>query len=409
MANILIYSGSSDFANASASYYGGSTTTSPTPFGFYDADNQFKADADKVTNFCARRLGWPIENVELQDIQFWAAFEQAVTVYGNELYAYKQREDYLSLEGAEGYSYSASVVANTTFENTLVTPNMSAIVRLSQQYGEEAGVGGNVNYYSGSIALTASVQDYDLGQWALDNNVVDNNGNASIEIKRVFYQPTPASFQFLGGLGYTGTAVAMFGDSAGLTAYGGNSFLMMPLSFDLQAIQQVEMYRDVLFSNYTFELVNNKLRVFPIPNNDDVAGSRIWFQYINKQERITDSISTGSNQVNNISQYPYNNPIYSTINSVGRSWIFEYTLALCKEMLGYVRGKYTQVPIPGAEVTLNQSDLLASSTSEKEALVTKLRDYFDQTSRQALLERRNAESTARQSELDKVPMVIYVG
>ena len=405
MANILIYSGSSDFAAASQSYYANPTGSSPTPFGFYDTDTQFQADADKVTNFCARRLGWPIENVELQDIQFWAAFEQAVTVYGNELYAYKQREDYLSLEGAEGFSYAAGA----DFSETLVTPNMGAIVRLSQQYGEEAGVGGNVNYYSGSIALTASVQDYDLEQWAKDNHITGSNGEAQIEIKRIFYQPLPASFQFLGDMGYNGTAIAMFGDTAGYTAYGANSFLMMPLSFDMQAIQQVEMYRDVLFSNYSFELINNKLRIFPLPTADDASSGRIWFQYINKIERINDSLTSGSDQVNNISQYPYNNPIYSSINSVGRSWIFEYTLALAKEMLGYVRGKYQSVPIPGAEVSLNQGDLIASANTEKEALVTKLRDYFDQTSRQSLLERRNAESTARQSELDKVPMVIYVG
>jgi len=393
MANIPIYDGSPTW-DATA-----------LPFGFYNSDAQFQADAIKVAKFCAVRLGYPIENVELSSGSFFTAFEQAVTVYGNELYAYKQREDYLSLEGAN-YSYSASVAAGTTFENTLVTPNLGPVIRLSQQYGTEAGVGGNVNYYSGSIALTASVQDYDLNQWALDQGY-DNN---DIEIKRIFFQTIPASFQFLGALGYTGTAIAMFGDNAGLTAYGGNSFLMMPLSFDLQAIQQVEMYRDVLFSNYTFELINNKLRIFPIPNSDDDRyRSQIWFQYLLKSERISDSISSGSGQINNISQYPYNNPVYHTINSVGRSWIFEYTLALCKEMLGYVRGKYSTVPIPGAEVTLNQGDLIASANSEKEALVTKLRDYFDQTSRQSLLERRNAESAARQSELDKVPMTIFVG
>ena len=283
MANILIYSGSSDFTAASASYYNTpSIGSSPTPFGFYDNDVQFKTDANKVTNFCARRLGWPIENVELQDIQFWAAFEQAVTVYGNELYAYKQREDYLSLEGAEGYSYAAGA----NFQETLVTPNMGAIVRLSQQYGEEAGVGGNVNYYSGSIALTASVQDYDLEAWAIANGITGSNNEAQIEIKRVFYQSLPASFQFLGDMGYNGTAIAMFGDTAGYTAYGANSFLMMPLSFDMQAIQQVEMYRDALFSNYSFELINNKLRIFPIPTANDASSGRIWFQYINKIERI---------------------------------------------------------------------------------------------------------------------------
>ena len=394
MANIPIYDGSSTFV----------PNTGLTPFGFYDNDVQFQTDADKVVKFCAQRLGWPIENVELQDTQFYTAFEQAITVYGNELFAYKQREDYLSLEGGN-YSYSASVAAGTTFENTLVTPNLGPIIRLSEQYGTEAGVGGDVNYYSGSIALTSSIQDYDLNEWATSAGLTGSD----VEIKRIFYQPVPASFQFLGGLGYTGTAVAMFGDSAGLTAYGGNSFLMMPLSFDLQAIQQVEMYRDILFSNYTFELINNKLRIFPIPNDDSVGSSRIWFQYLLKSERMSDSLTSGSGQINNISQYPYNNPVYTTINSVGRSWIFEYTLALCKEMLGYVRGKYQTVPIPGAEVSLNQADLINSANNEKEALVTKLRDYFDQTSRQALLERRNAESVARQSELDKVPMVIYVG
>ena len=400
MANILIYSGSSDFSGYLSLYNANPTGSSPTPFGFYDTDTQFQTDANKVTNFCARRLGWPIENVELQDIQFWAAFEQAVTVYGNELYAYKQREDYLSLEGAEGFSYEAGA----DFSETLITPNMGDIIRLSQQYGTEAGVGGNVDYHKGMIALTASVQDYDLNAWASNEGIT-----GSIEIKRVFYQPLPASFMFLGDMGYNGTAIAMFGDTAGYTAYGANSFMMMPLSFDMQAIQQVEMYRDVLFSNYSFELVNNKLRIFPIPDADDAYSKCLYFEYLIKEERVTDSITTNSNQVNNISQYPYNNPIYSSINSVGRSWIFEYTLALCKEMLGYVRGKYQSVPIPGAEVTLNQGDLIASANTEKEALVTKLRDYFDQTSRQSLLERRNAESTARQSELDKVPMVIYVG
>ena len=99
-------------------------------------------------------------------------------------------------------------------------------------------------------------------------------------------------------------------------------------------------------------------------------------------------------KITNESNIPYNNPTYEQINSVGRSWIFEYTLALAKEILGYVRGKYSTVPIPGAEVTLNQSDLISAATSEKEALITRLREYFDQTSRQALLERRAAESTS---------------
>jgi hypothetical protein len=117
----------------------------------------------------------------------------------------------------------------------------------------------------------------------------------------------------------------------------------------------------------------------------------------------------GAGLITNVSNVPYTNPVYSQINSIGRAWIFEMTLAIAKEMLGYVRGKYTQIPIPGAEVTLNQQDLLTSATAGKDALIQKLREYFDQTSRQALLERRAAEADFSQNELNKVPMVIYIG
>ena len=388
MANIPIWPGSSSFSPGD------------TPFGFYDFNPDFQTDADKVAKFCALRLGYPIENVELQNINFYAAFEEAVTVYSNELFAYKQREDYLSIEGSN-YSYEET---NVDFANAQITPNLQPIINLSQQYGTWAGVGGNVDWYSGSVAVTQSVQDYHLNEWASSVGLTGSD----VEIMRVFYEPLPPSFQFLGDMGYNGTAIAMFGDTAGYTAYGANSFLMMPLSYDMQAIQQVEMYRDVLFSNYTFQLINNKLRIFPIPDANDTGG-RIWFEYMLKSDEFCVSIDVNPKKISNISQVPYRNVDYDSINSVGRAWIFEYTLALAKEMLGYVRGKYTQVPIPGAEVTLNQADLLSSAEADKNKLIDRLREYFDQTSRQSLLERRSAESDARMSELDKVPMTIYVG
>ena len=387
MANIPIWPGSSSFHPGD------------TPFGFYDYNPDFQKDADKVAKFCALRLGYPIENVELQDINFYAAFEEAVTVYSNELFAYKQREDYLSLEGSP-YSYENS---NVNFQDAIVTPNLQTIVNLSEQYGTWAGVGGDVDWHSGSIVLTSSVQDYNLDDWAASVGLTGSD----VEIMRVFYQAVPASIQMYGGLGFAGTGMGALA-TAGLAGWGANSFLMFPLSYDLQLIQGIEMYRDVLFSNFSFQLINNKLRIFPIPG-DQANGDKIWFQYMLKSEEYCASVDINSNSISNISQVPYRNIDYDTINSVGRAWIFEYTLALVKEILGYVRGKYTQVPIPGSEVTLNQADLLASSASSKEALVTKLREYFESTSRQALLERRQAESVARNSELGQVPMVIFIG
>jgi hypothetical protein len=195
---------------------------------------------------------------------------------------------------------------------------------------------------------------------------------------------------------------------------------MMPTSYTMQNIQAIEMQNTVTLSNYTFNIVNNIITVFPVPGTgfggDGLDGSGdlgyghyLIFDFIKVQDRIDAAFANGTNKITNTGNAPYVNPVYSNINSVGRSWIFEYTLAKAKEVLGYVRGKYATVPIPGAEVTLNQQDLLSAATAEKEALITRLREYFDQTSRQALLERRQAESVARIAEINQVPMTIFIG
>jgi hypothetical protein len=386
--------------------YDGNPVWSPTyvPFGFYNSDLEFQQDAVKVARFCAQRLGWPIENVELQDSNFFTAFEQAVTVYGNELYAYQVRENMLNLEGLP--------ISTPPLNNTQITPNMGNVIRISEQYGSEAGVGGNVNWYSGSVILTASVQDYDLDVWAQENGIIGSD----LEIQRVFYQGVPASatYYYGGGIGLGAGWGGFFGALGGVagSAYG-NNYLANPLSYNVAAIQQVELGNDILLSAYSFQLINNKLRIYPTPTEGD-TGAHYWFQYILKSERLEDSLASGSGElgaglVTNVSNVPFNNPVYSQINSIGRSWIFEYTLALCKEILGYVRGKYSTIPIPGAEVTLNQGDLIASATADKDALIARLREYFDQTSRQAMLERRALEADFSQTELNKTPMTIFIG
>jgi hypothetical protein len=386
MANIPIWQGSSSFFPGD------------TPFGFYDYDYQFQVDADKVSKFCAQRLGWPIENVELQPVNFYTAFEQAVTVYGNELYAYRLRDNYLNLEGSN---------TSSALNQAIITPSMANIIRISEQYGEEAGTGGNTNWYSGSVILTASIQDYDLDVWAQEHGISGSN----LEIKRVFYQGRPASadYYYGGGIGLGAGWGGLMGGIGGVAGYGyGSNWFVTPLSYNVGAIQEVELANDILLSAHSFELINNKLRIFPVPTEGD-TGIKFWFQYLLKNERLNNSITQSPGQVSNVANANYNNPVYSQINSIGRMWIFEYTLALSKEMLGYVRGKYSTIPIPGAEVTLNQGDLIASATTDKESLIQRLRDYFDQTSRQALLERRASESEYAKQELNNVPMTIYIG
>jgi hypothetical protein len=384
MANATIWPGSSSFFPGD------------TPFGFYDYDYQFQTDADKVADFCARRLGFPLVDVELQATNFYTAFEEAVTTYGNEIYAFKVRQDYLSMEGAS---------TGSSFNNSIIQPNFAGIVRLSHQYGEEAGVGGTVTWYTGSFYTTASIQDYDMTAWAAaDANLTPGD---TIEIKRVFYESPPAIVRYFDPYAGTGTGMMNMLDTFGWGNYSpAINFLLMPINYDLQKIQAIEFNDQIRKSQYSFELVNNRLRLFPIPTVDN---GKMYFEYIKNSERNNPVVSGSQGKVSNVSNVPYNNPNYSQINSIGRQWIFEYTLSLVKEMLGYVRGKYGTLPIPGAEVTLNSADLITAATSEKNLLLDRLRAYLEETSREKLLERRSLEADYKQKELNMVPQPIFIG
>ena len=154
----------------------------------------------------------------------------------------------------------------------------------------------------------------------------------------------------------------------GLGGFGGaGGYLMMPLNYDMQVIQAIELNEMVRLSNYSFEIHNNVIRIFPIPGPYEVSGvgedeedngfhcGNLWFEYIKRNDRISSSIQCAEGLISNVSNIPYQNPTYALINSVGRQWIFEYTLALCKEILGYVRGKYSTVPIPNAGYDIKSS------------------------------------------------------
>ena len=382
--NISIWPGSSSFFPGM------------TPFGFYDYDFTFQTDADKMAQFCATRLGYPIMEVELQDIHFYAAFEEAVTTYGNQLYSFKIRDNYLSLEG----NSTGSIAQN----NTLSRPNLGNIIRIARQYGTEAGTGGDVDWYTGSITLNHNQQVYDLDEWAVSQSIT-----GGIEIKRVFYEAPPAIVRYFDPYAGTGTGVQSLLETFGFGNYSpGINFLLMPVYADLEKIQAIEFNDQIRKSNYSFEIQNNKLRLFPIPTGDV---SSLLFQYIKLDERNSGFVSgsEGNGKISNISNVPMNNPVYSQINSVGRQWIFEYTLAIAKEMLGLIRNKYEQIPIPGAEIRLNGPDLITQAKEEKTALIERIRGFLDDTSRKALLERKKDESDFIKQELSNIPFVIYVG
>lgn len=388
MANIPIWNGSSTFA------------AGQTPFGFYDADPAFTGSADKVASFCAIRLGYPLMDVELNSGSFYACFEEAVTTYGNEVYQALAVQNYISLEGGD---------IGTPLNDVVITPSLQNTIRISSGYGTEAGVGGSVTKYSGSLEVQKGQQTYDLNQWAIDQGI-----SGSIEVRKVFYEAPPAILRYFDPYAGTGTGIQSLMDAFDFGSYSpGVNFLLMPISYDILKVQAIEFNDQVRKSAYSFEVVNNHLKLFPVPTRTGV----IWFEYykLTDKQALSDNANTaggaagGAGPVSNISNVPYNNPTYASINSIGRQWIYRYTLALAKELLAYVRGKYTTVPIPGSDTTLNQADLLSDARTEKAALIENLRAILDGTSKVAQLERKSNESKYLNEVLKEVPNVIYVG
>ena len=386
MADIPIWPGS------------GSAISGSTPFGQYDTDSSFQSDGPNLANWCAKRLGYPITDVELQDSQFYACFEESISEYSAQVNQFQIRENLLNVKGAP---------TGSDMTNVEINPNpLARAISIAENYGSEVGSGGNVTWRSGSIDVIANQQDYDLDAWA----TVSASGE-SIEIKRIFHEAPPAIQRYFDPFVGTGMGMNSMLDSFGFGNYSpGVSFMLMPIYADILRLQAIEFSDQIRKSAYSFELINNKLRIFPIPadSGNGVSPTKIHFQYIHKADRnavVTNNVGT----VTNYSNIPYNNFTYSFINDVGKQWIRKYALALSRELLGFIRSKYSSVPVPGSEVTLNGGELVSQAQQEKEELVTQLRENLEQSSRRLQLEAQREENENMLSVLSGAPLKIYIG
>ena len=374
----------------------GSAVSGNTPFGFYDTDSEFQTEAPKFADWCAKRLGYPLMNVELQDKQFYACLEESVSEYSAQINQFNIKDNLLTLQGQ-------STSSNLTHKR--VTPNLGRSVFLSQAYGTEAGVGGLVEVKSGSVDIVSGSQTYDLNALWAD---VSESGNA-IELQRVFYEETPAVQRYFDPYAGTGAGTMNLLDQFGFGNYSpAVTFLMMPVYADMLRLQAIELNDQIRKSAYSFQLRNNKLRIFPRPD----SSYKLHFEYVVRSDRdnalITEH-SGSSDVISDFSNVPYDNMKFTSINDVGKQWIRKYGLALTKELLGIVRSKYGAIPIPGAETSLDGDTLRSEASAEKEALVTQLREILEQTSRKALMEADKDESEFLQEKLKKVPYPIYIG
>ena len=388
MANIPIWPGSSSFA----------LTSNPTPFGFYDNDQDFQNDSDKVATWCAQRLGYPLVDIELQPINFYSCFEEAVSEYGAQVYNFQIIDNLGKLVGTP----TGSVLNQINIKEDLSTNFTNVGGNSIGDYATEQRI------YSASLDVKLGQQKYDLlttgsVNWETGSAAI-STGSLNIRVKKIYHYSPAAINRYFDPYAGTGTGIQSLMQTFGFGNYSpGVNFMLMPMYFDALKLQAIEMNDHIRKSGYHFEINANRfLKLFPIPTSD----YKLWFDYVvdaSSQGADYDT-STGeaaaTNTITDISNAPYTNPTYAFINEPGRQWIRKYTLALAKEMLGSVRGKYQSLPIPGSEATLDYTRLLSEAQAEKTALIETLREDLAGVTTQGQLERTTTENELRRGGLE---------
>jgi hypothetical protein len=383
MSQARIWTGSADF-----------TSGSSTPFGIYDDDSSFQLDAPRVASWCAKRLGYPIIDIELQGENFFAVFEESVSEYSAQINQFNIRNNLGSLEGQPtGSDYTGQSVQGSELNN---------IVTIAESYGNFANVGGRTDIKKGSIDVTTASQEYDLQ--ALYGDVSESGER--IDVTKVFYETTPAINRFFDPYSVSGQGTLNLVDEFGFGSFSpAAQFVMMPIYEDMLRIQQIEFNDQIRKSAHSFNIVNNKITILPKPASD----YKLWFEYQVVKDRRENSTIIVPNVVSDYSNIGYNFAEYSKINDVGKQWVRKYTLALAKEMLGAVREKYSTIPIPGSEVSLDGSALRAEAQTEKDALIEQLRENLNEVSKKVRIENEASMVDQQQTIINKVPLAIYIG
>jgi hypothetical protein len=544
-------------------YFGDTSYLSPvkgnTPFEYYTNDPEFIRDAKSAARFVAQRLGvtGPLYNqatgqyvaspaqLNISDLTVYAAFEEAVTTYGNMVYQYKIRDNYINIEGSDSqpfnnagitfvdsidigspvnwsgprlstwkevgfnqaysqsivdgeiYTLSASLsdfialdqnqvtsltfateyvdkVLNITLDlsqyvynqfnqiggfttgsgttldpwritttgsyvytfvtspqiaggspvfgtgsiptvyiqdsntpalnNRLISNNLANLTTtIADDYAAEANVGGKYDVKTGSLEMTAGIQDYDLNAWAAASASLSGSGD-TIEVRRIFYEEPPAIVRYFDPYAGTGTGIQSLLESFGFGQFSpGINFLLMPVYFDVQKIQAIEFNDQIRKSAYSFNLVNNKLKIFPIPTHN----KKLFFEYVTLSNKFNPVKDKRANVVTDIMNTPFRNPMYSKINTVGRTWIYKYTLALAREIEAHIRIQFANLNIQGVG-PLQGSELITDARTEKENLLTELKEMLNETSRRGQLERKQLEAGYMRDTLQQVPLPIYI-
>ena len=380
-------------------------TTSPTPFGFFNDESAFQTEADNMITFVKRKLGDDILSVELTQKQIWATLEESTLEFSSILNTYQAKSQIVNFLGSPVTGSDGTMSGS---EGKYPRENLDYLTRFAEPYAQEAGTGGSYNTVSGSIALKDGVQDYNMY-----NELKDENGSlifssslntkkSKMQVSEVFHFSPQAAYRFFD----TTSAINYLNNEFSFESFTPETiFYVLPVFEDILRAGQLDLSNRVRRSNYSYKIIGTNIRIYPMPTSNATSPLKLWIRvkfYSNplKASYGDDTISG----VSNLSDIPFGKLQYTNINSIGRQWIRQFTLALSKELLGHVRSKFSNIPIPGAELTLDGKDLISQGREDQIALKTSLKEMLETMTYDKLMELAATRAEFINKQLRFIPM-----
>jgi len=227
-----------------------------------------------------------------------------------------------------------------------------------------------------------------------------------LEIRRIYHFMPPAVARYYDPFATTGLGLTNLMAEFGFDGYSPPvTFVMMPAYEDLLRIQAIEINDMIRKSQYGFEVSNNIIRFSPVFKESKM----VYFDYMVVDDKQANTFQSGSNVASDLSNVPYTNINYTNTNDMSRLWIFRYTLALAKELLGIIRSKFENIPYPDGQIRLDGEILRREAIAEKEGLIKELRETLEETGMQAQMKKQMENSENMQKMFKNVPTLIYIG
>jgi hypothetical protein len=383
------------------------STINPTPFGFFDSDSTFQSEADSMVLFVKRKLGDDVLSVELTKKEIWTCFEEACCEYSRLIHEMKITSDLTNVLGMP--------TGSTDLTNRYAKRTVEYLLRMAEPYATEAYVGGSYDATLGYVELVSGKQDYNIYSDIKDNTSglgiyesMASGSKGKLKIVEIFhFEPLAAQHFLLNASNVTNFLATNFNYESYVNS---TVFYVLPVFEDILRRGMLEQAFRVRRSNYSYEVLGGNIRIYPVPASDLQTG-RLYIKVMKPQSPLNPTSYTDDSiyGISGPSNMPFGNIPFSTVNQPGRQWIRQYTLALCKELLGLIRSKFSSIPIPNADLTLNGADLVSQGREDKDKLTTQMKEFLANLTNQKLLENDAIAAENLNKQLKYIPMPLGKG